>query len=671
MEVATGQVVEFIEGQRFICALCLGRKGSRYHVLTHLGREANLAKGRFLHISPQRVKSSTRSDHLYELQAINARRDQLKNEVDVKDLWELLKDESGKWPIRELTDLAFGKEAGPDHEAGLIRAVIEDHTYFKFRDNMIVVQAPAAVEQLLNKRAQEEEKLRRLAKGSSWLERLWSSDARSCDQERDYTSDPDIKFWINAIKEYCVKSDDAQYGTEVKNLFRNAGLNNPSAPFETLVKAGIWDEDENLEILKFEISPEFPIEVEEEAKKLCSLPVEREHREDLTNLPTFTIDAAESLDLDDALSFREINSVLEVGIHITDIGLQVAPSTLLFEEAIKRATTIYMPDQKIPMLPEILSQGAWSLKAGSVRRALSFFAKFSPDGELLETQIKRTLIKVHDRLTYDEVDSKIKEEGKFSRFYQLCQQLEKKRIKSGALPLPIPELIIEITPEKRVRVYLNQPGPARFLVAESMILANFIAASFLRDHNLPALYRSQPEPRERIITGEEKDILANIRQRRRISRGTLDSEPGFHHGLGLDAYTTVTSPLRRGLDLLMQQQLTSFLLKGEPLHSKEALSHLAIHLKEGLSAAAAVRQARTRYWLLKHFEQNKGSELEGWILEIGPFKVLVILKDYLIPVELPRERGVDYMPDQIVKVKIKKVNARENILKFDWASVQP
>jgi exoribonuclease-2 len=160
--------------------------------------------------------------------------------------------------------------------------------------------------------------------------------------------------------------------------------------------------------------------------------------------------------------------------------------------------------------------------------------------------------------------------------------------------------------------------------------------------------------------------LANFRQRRLISKGSLGTEPEIHHGLGLDAYTTITSPLRRSLDLLMQQQITYMLAKGRILYTKEDLTKFAIYIQQGLNTAAAICQARTRYWILKHMERRKGTPLDAWILEIGPKKLLAVLIDYLMIVELPVIPGERYYLDQIIKVKIKKVNPRENVLKMEW-----
>jgi len=668
MKISPNQVVEFLEGQRFMCAQCIAKKGARYHLLTHLGREINLASSRFIHVSTQQISAKARDIRIKELNEIFVRREALKGKINIPEIWELVQDEQSLWSPGKLAELAFENTVESDHEAAFIRAVIDDHTYFKFREGMIKVQSPETVKQILDQRAREARRFARLIKGSRWLENLWSDDPLKKDKAMKDLDDPDISFWISNIKDFCIQGGESGQAVSVRELFRQAGITGAAAPFFTLIKADIWDEEENLELLRYEIDTGFSEAVVQQAEALAELQVdtEKEGREDLTGLHTFTIDGPESLDLDDALSFREVDNGWEIGIHITDIGLQIGRGTPIFNDAVQRGTTIYLPDRKISMLPEILSHGAWSLETGKDRRALSFFIYLDRKGNILSRRIVRSIINVHERLTYKDAESRIVEGHPFHTLYELCIARQARRIEDGALPLPIPELVIRVDESGDVEVELSQPGPARFLVAECMILANFIAAQFLKDHAIPALYRSQPPPRDRIISGNETDMLANFRQRRLISKGNLGTEPDIHHGLGLDVYTTITSPLRRGLDLLMQQQITSALAENKPLHSKEDLVKLAVYLRQGLDAAASVCQARTRYWLLKHMEKRKDAPLDAWVLETGPHKILAVLSDYLLPVELPVIPGQSYSWDEKIKVCIKKVNARENILKMDW-----
>jgi len=668
MKISTSQVVEFLEGQRFICAQCVAKKGTRYHLLTHLGREANLAASRFIHVSAQQISAKTRDIRIKELYEIYTRREALKEKINIPELWELVQDEQALWPVGKLAELVFGQTVEPDHEAAFIRAVINDHTYFKFREGMIKVQSPDAVKRILDQHAREAKRFARLIRGSRWLEDLWSDNSLKKDQAIKELDEPNISFWISNIKDFCIKGDESEHAVLVRELFRQAGLNSPASPFNTLIKAKIWDEEENLELLRYEIETDFSAEVIQQAEALAEIPIDakKEVREDLTGLHTFTIDGPESRDLDDALSFRKINNEWEIGVHITDIGLQIGTNTPLFKDAIQRGTTIYLPDRKISMLPEILSQSAWSLEIGKDRRTLSFFIYFDSKGNILSQRIVRSLINVKERLTYEDAEARIAEGNLFYTLHKLCIARQAKRIENGAIPLPIPELVINVDETGEVDVELSCLGPGRFLIAECMILANLVAAQFVKNHTVPALYRSQPPPRERIISGDETDLLANFRQRRLISKGNLGTEPDIHHGLGLDVYTTITSPLRRGVDLLMQQQITNMLTEGKLLHTKEDLIRFATYLQQGLNTAAAVCQGRTRYWLLKHMEKRIDEPLDAWIIDTSRNKLLAVLSDYLMTVELPIIPGQRYSWDQQVKVRIKKVSARENILKMDW-----
>ncbi len=665
MELKGGQVVEFLENQRFITSVVLSKKGSRYHCLTLHGKEVNLAPNRFIHISSSRIGTENRNQLLKELKKIHEARNHLASKIDIQELWELTHEEKEIWLPGELAELAFSEPVTQDHEAALIRAVIDDHTYFKFRDGAIHAMSPLVVEKLLAQRRQEAERLQRLMAGGRWLENLWGEEKSAIQ-----VSESEKDYWIKAIKDVCIKGDESPFFQEVNVLFRQAGLAGKFSPFDTMVKAGIWKEDENLEILRHEIETEFSPEVMAQAQELAKeseKDVFEPGRQDLTDLEVFTIDSSESRDLDDAISFEKIPTGFEIGIHITDIGLKIRPGTPLFKDAITRATTIYLPEQQIPMLPEVLSHEAWSLHEGKLRRALSFMVTVDASGNIQAIQIIPSVIRVTKRLSYQEVDTAIELREKWSDMLKICKARQAIRISQGALPLPIPELNISVDEEGNVSVNLVTPGPARFLVAEAMILANQVAAQFLKENEIPGLFRSQPPPRDNIISGHETALLPNIRQRRLISRGLLDMEPEPHAGLGLPMYTTVTSPLRRALDLIVQQQISSYLLTGKPLHEKKDIEELLPWLKQGLSSAARVNQGTIRYWLIKYFQSRKSEVLKAWVIEVSGRRLTAVLQDTLTTFDLPIPAGMEVRQDQEILVKVREAKPRENILRFGWA----
>ncbi len=665
MELKGGQVVEFLENQRFITSVVLSKKGSRYHCLTLHGKEVNLAPNRFIHVSSNRIGTENKNQLLKQLKKIHEARNHLASQIDIQELWELTHEEKEIWQPGELAELAFSEPITQDHEAALIRAVIDDHTYFKFRDGAIYAMSPIVVEKLLAQRRQEAERLQRLMAGGRWLENLWGEEKSTIE-----VSDAERDYWIKAIKDVCIKGDESPFFQEVNVLFRQAGLAGKFSPFDTMVKAGVWNEDENLEILRHEIETEFSPEVMAQARELARESEEdvfEPGRHDLTDLEVFTIDSSESRDLDDAISFEKIPTGFEIGIHITDIGLKIRPGTPLFKDAITRATTIYLPEQQIPMLPEVLSHKTWSLHEGMLRRALSFMVTVDASGNIQAIQIIPSIIKVTKRLSYQEVDTAIELKEKWSDMFKICRARQAIRISHGALPLPIPELNISVDEVGNVSVNLVTPGPARFLVAEAMILANQVASEFLKKNEIPGLFRSQPPPRDSIISGHETALLPNIRQRRLISRGLLDMEPEPHAGLGLPMYTTVTSPLRRALDLIVQQQISSYLLMGKPLHEKKDIKELLPWLKQGLSSAARVNQGTIRYWLIKYFQTRKSEVLKAWVIEVSGRRLTAVLQDTLTTFDLPIPSGMEVRQDQEILVKVREAKPRENILRFGWA----
>lgn len=666
MEIASGHVIEFLDEQRFICAVILEKKGSRYHVLTHLGRELTLSDARFLHVSSQKLIYTDRDAVLRGLETIHLRRNELVNEIDIPLLWELVQGEQTAWSCTDLVQLVFTGDIGPDHEAALIRSVILNHTYFKFKNGQIVVQPPHVVELLLAHQERKRQEQEELARGVAFLHALWSENEQERQAVLQQVKAGEFDALFSNIADFCIRGDESQSAFKVKNIFKQSGLLQPSAPFDTMVRAGKWSIHENLELAKYGIDRGFGLKAMHQAAKIAEEPFERTGMLDLTALNIFTIDSFETMDIDDALSFRQVSGGYELGVHITGVGARIPVKTPLFDEAVRRATSIYLPDEIIPMLPEILSARAMSLIAGEERPAISFFATMDEHAHILKTHIVLSIIRVANRFTYDGVDEAIKSgQEPFKTLLALCEMLQQKRIEAGAMPLPIPDVNIKIV-NGEPEVSLQPIGPARFLVSECMVLANQMAAEFLRDNHIPAIYRSQPSPKSKLVSGITTDIKLNYRQRRFISRGVTSQEPEFHSGLGLKAYTTVTSPLRRGLDLLMQQQIASFLQSGLPLHTSADLESLAIYLNEGLMSAALVSNSRHRYWLLRHLEKQINRPLRAWVLEDLPQKTLVVLYDYLMPVEMPKPIGMAVMPDEDVTIYVNRVSAREGVLKASW-----
>jgi exoribonuclease-2 len=194
-----------------------------------------------------------------------------------------------------------------------------------------------------------------------------------------------------------------------------------------------------------------------------------------------------------------------------------------------------------------------------------------------------------------------------------------------------------------------------------MILANWLAASFLRDHGQAAVFRSQQPPRQRLITENGGTLFQKWMQRRFLSRVVLGLEPEPHSGLGLDAYLTCTSPLRKYLDLVTQRQMRALLGLEEPYSDKE-LEFIAQAIKEPLSYIMVLQQERNRYWTLRYLETLVGQEKEALVLERRRRRYILLLTEYMLEASLPIEYQGDLTPQDTVQVKIDKVDARSDTL---------
>ncbi len=322
------------------------------------------------------------------------------------------------------------------------------------------------------------------------------------------------------------------------------------------------------------------------------------------------------------------------------------------------------------MLPPALSEDRLSLRAGEIRPAVSFLLEFSPEGELRSYRIVLSRIRVFRRLTYEEVDALIAQGDPFwQRLYFLARAFSEGRRRAGAFAVTLPEIVLRVEEDGQIRFERLEFTPARTLVAEFMIAANFAAAQFLAERNIPALYRFQKEPLERILEeGEEEDLVKAFQQLRYLVRGELGLAPEFHHGLGLPAYTTVTSPIRRLMDLIVQHQLTAHLAGEPPPFGEEDLREFLLRLEEVQATAAQVRSRTHRYWLLKYLKLHfQGRVVPALVLEAGERRARVLLPDFMLPVEMPLPPGSRLRTGEEIRVKILRVNPRLDVIRVAQA----
>ena len=662
MNMEIGNVVAFFEQKKILCAVCLEIKENKFHLLSEENREITLGGNRIAHISSYTFESNLSRDTLVErLEKIVERQKELVQAVIIKDLWELVYGEEERFSLRDLTELVFDRRASSDHEMALLRALFEDRVYFKQKGDLYEPQPPEKVEETLRQIEREAEEARELQEASAWVAAVWAGNPQPAPRKREEI--------IALLKEMALFGPEAPQYDKGKTLLQTAKIPSPEAPFELLVRLGEWNEDENLFLHRYQIPQAFPEKVLAEAgqiidrgsKEIPTHPLDR----DLGFLRPLTIDSEFTRDIDDALSIERVGGNYQVGVHITDVATFLNSHNELFREAMARAISIYLPEQRIPMMPPLLSEGLCSLVAGERRRALSFLVHLDPEGKVQEYQILPSTIQVSRRLSYDLADQLLQEgEEELTCLQRMAEKLFRRRMETGAFFIPRPERMIRVNRDKEIFIFKrDRESPSQKMVSEFMILANSLTALFLKERNIPAIYRGQMEPREKLPPMDKFDPLQAYQLRRIMNRVEVSTRPSRHSGLGAEAYLTLTSPIRRFYDLLMEQQVLAVLAQGSLL-TEAQLEEIITFIEPALSRVGSVEDLSERYWILRYLEKRMGSTTKGIILDRFSNKYLVHLYEYLLEVDMGVSSGRNFVPGDQLLIRVEKANARSGVLKI-------
>lgn len=658
-----GHLVEFYEEKRLLVAVVMELKGERLHVLTQTGRELTLAPKRVLHScpGPWPPGGASRQRLLDLLEETADKREALKAEVDLQELWDLLAQENHALTALEMAELWFG-HPHPDGVAALGRVLREDRLLFKEKEGRWAPNPPETVEQLREQQRRELERRRELEAGAAWLKQVWEG------RVADPGAQPGL---VELLRRLAVWGPEAPDYAQGKALLEKAGLHPQEAPFRLLVRLGVFGEDENLDLYRLEVPLQFPPEALKQSRELSLSGAPDPFaawREDFRELKTFTIDGERTRDFDDALSLEEVPGGWRLGIHIADVSARVPPHSPLDLEAQERGTSIYLPEQRLPMLPEEISEGVLSLLARQDRLALSFLVTLSPGGEVRDWIIRPSLIRVHRRFTYQEADQLLDREGALASLDSLTRRLKERRLAQGGYELRLPEVWVAFTGQGEPQVVVeDQETPSRQMVAEAMVLANWLAARFLWERGVPAIFRTQPEPREAIRREDGRGLLELWQDRRKLTRVVMELKAQPHWGLGLGHYTLATSPIRRYLDLVSHRQLLAALTGAPPPYTLEDMEKILGVIEPAMRRAGLLKTRRLRYWLLKYLAARTGQKKEALVVDAAPYRYRLLFPDLLLEVPLPATASVRLNVGDTILVRLDKVLPREDQIKVSLA----
>ena len=487
-------------------------------------------------------------------------------------------------------------------------------------------------------------------------------------------------------------------------------------------------------LAEFGLPYKYPSSVEKAADKIPEAisPEEIENREDFRGITTFTIDPKDAKDFDDALSARRLdNGNWEVGVHIADVTHYVKTDGVIDKEAQSRATSVYLVDRTIPMLPERLCNQICSLRPDEEKLCFSAVFELNSDAVVQNSRICRTIIKSDRRFTYEEAQEVIETgEGDYKEeilaLNDLAKKLRERRFKSGAINFDRYEVKFEIDEQgKPVRVYFKVSKDANKLIEEFMLLANRTVAEFVgrppkgktkktfvyRIHELPDPdkmenfasfirrfgYKLKTDGTKTDVSKGINSLLDNVQGKpeenlietvaiRAMQKARYSTENIGHYGLAFEYYTHFTSPIRRYPDMMVHRLLERYLAGGRSVIQKK-YEDLCDHCSNMEQVAANAERASIKYKQVEFMQDKLGMVFDGVISGVTEWGLYVELNENkcegLVPIRdldddyyefdeknyclLGRRKKRQYRLGDPITIKVAQANLERKQLDFQLA----
>lgn len=508
--------------------------------------------------------------------------------------------------------------------------------------------------------------------------------------------------------------------------------NNPIGKVvDVLGKSGDNTTEMHAILAEYNLPYKYPENVEAEADKIPDTITQEEinKREDFRHVTTITIDPKDAKDFDDALSLRQISDTSwEVGVHIADVTHYVQPGDIIDAEAESRATSIYLVDRTIPMLPERLSNELCSLRPNEEKLCFSVIFEMDQNAHVMKSRIVRTVIKSSGKLSYEEAQQRIETgEGTFATevnvLNTLAKKLREKRFANGAINFERYEVKFQLDDKgKPLGVFFVEAKESNHLIEEFMLLANRTVAEFV--NQVPKgkkpktfVYRvhDQPDPEKlevfnkfiyrfghKIKTeGQKTDVAKSINHLldkvqgrpeenlvetiaiRSMSKAIYTTENIGHYGLAFENYTHFTSPIRRYPDMMVHRLLARYLAGGSSV-DKAALEEDCKHSSDMEQIASNAERDSIKYKQVEFMSDKIGKVFDGVVSGVTEWGIYVELNankcEGLVPIReldddfyeldeknyrlIGRRTKREYRLGQTVAIKVAKANLERKQLDF-------
>ena len=459
---------------------------------------------------------------------------------------------------------------------------------------------------------------------------------------------------------------------------------------DILGKAGENTAEIHAILAEFGLPYKYPEAVERAADKIDAgiTPEVVAQREDMRGVTTFTIDPRDAKDFDDALSIRRLpNGNMEIGVHIADVTHYVKPGSIIDREAEDRATSVYLVDRVVPMLPEHLSNGICSLRPDEDKLTFSVIFEMDNNGKVVDSRIARTVIRSDRRFTYEEAQEVIETgKGDFAEeileLDRLAKILRKSRYENGSVDFDRVEVRFDIDEKGHpTSVFFKESKDANKLIEEFMLLANKTVAAAIgivpkkkkakafvyRVHDVPDSerlsnlaelsrafgYRIKTKGTPQEINRSINKMLADVKGKgeenllatlaiRSMAKAIYTTTNIGHYGLGFEYYTHFTSPIRRYPDMMVHRLLERYLAGGRSV-SLDKLEEECKHSSDMEQLAASAERASIKYKQVEYMGDHLGEVYSGVISGVTEWGLYIELDDNkcegLVPV---RDLADDY-----------------------------